>query len=79
MSDTLVELDNRRRVTLKIGHHDRYLVHEEPDGTLIFRPAVILTEDELAIQANPELLDRMERSMANPATRTRGRRLKRKD
>jgi hypothetical protein len=46
---TLIELDTRRRCYLgKIGRpeHTYYLVTEERDGTLIFTPAVIMTEKE---------------------------------
>jgi hypothetical protein len=46
----LVELDERRRTSLgKVGRkeHSRYLVEEQPDGTLIWRPAVVVPEHEL--------------------------------
>ena len=44
----LVTLDSRRRLSLgKIGRHSRYYVHEEPDGTLIFEPAVVVTRREV--------------------------------
>lgn len=69
--EVLVELDPRRRTTLRLGHHERYLAHEEPDGTLIFRPAVIMTTDEAALRGNPDLVDRMDRSLRDPSVRTR--------
>lgn len=62
----LVELDSRRRTALgKIGRHQRYLVTEEHDGTLIWSPAVVLTEAEARLRANPELLERIEHDMAH--------------
>lgn len=78
-STQLIELDPRRRLTLKLGHHDRYLVSEEPDGTLIFRPAIVLTEDELALRSAPWLMDDIDRALSDPASRTRGPRRTAKD
>lgn len=70
-AEVLIELDPRRRTTVRLGHHERYLAHEEPDGTLVFRPAVIITADEAVLRANPGLVDRMDRSLNDPAVRTR--------
>lgn len=54
----LVELDDRRRTSLgRVGHkeHTRYLVEEQADGTLIWRPAVVVPEHELRFMtAYPE-------------------------
>jgi hypothetical protein len=67
----LIELDGRRRLTLRLGHHDRYLVSEEPDGTLIWRPAVVLTQDELALRQAPQLMENIHRALSDPTSRTR--------
>lgn len=75
----LVELGSGRRLTLKLGHHDRYLGTEEPDGTLILRPAVVLTEDELILRQNPWLVEQIEQTLREPASRTRRGRLKKKE
>lgn len=56
----LVELDPRRRTTVRAGHHSKYLVHEEPDGTLIWRPAAVVTEDERALFAAPWLVEQIQ-------------------
>lgn len=49
----VIEVDDRRRVSLgKFGRHNRYLVHEQTDGTLILEPAVVLTEAEVALMSN---------------------------
>ncbi len=70
MRAQLIELDDRFRGSLrKVAKHHRYLVEEEPDGVLIFRPAVILTEDELALERNPELIARIEEARKNPRAR----------
>ena len=64
---TLVELDHRRRVSLgRIGRHSRYLVHEEPDGTIILEPAVVLSETEARFMANTELVAQIEGNRARP-------------
>ncbi len=64
---TLVELDDRRRLSLgKIGHHSRYLVHEEPDGTIILEPAVVLSEAEARFIANSDLVAQVEDNRAYP-------------
>ena len=66
----LIELDDRRRVSLgRIGRHSRYLVREEPDGTLIFEPAVVLTEAEQSYLANRALAAEIEDNRAHPDRR----------
>lgn len=65
----LVELDSRRRVALgRLGRpeHQRYLVTEEPDGTLVFTPAVVMTAHEAALLRNPELVEQIEADQADP-------------
>lgn len=75
----LVELGSGRRVTLRLGHHDRYLATEEPDGTLVLRPAVVLTEDDAILRQNPWLVDRIEMARKNPGSLVRRERPKRKE
>jgi hypothetical protein len=74
MPDVLIELDDRRRVSLgKVGRpeHRRYLVHEESDGTLILHPAVVMTESEARLMANPQLVEQVEKAITDPASRVR--------
>lgn len=69
MDDVLVELDDRRRASLgKVGkpEHRRYLAAEQPDGTIILTPALIMTELEATFLANRELVDRLEESRRHP-------------
>ena len=48
---TLIETDSRGRASL--GHPGkRYILHEEPDGTLILEPAVVMTELERRFMEN---------------------------
>lgn len=66
----LVELDDRRRTALgKVGRkeHTRYLVEEQPDGTLIWHPAVVLPEHELRFMAaHPEAYAQIRQQQAAP-------------
>lgn len=56
-TSTLVELDSRRRASLgKIGRHSQYRVTEHPDGSLLFEPAVIMSEHEAALMGHPDLV-----------------------
>ncbi len=71
----LIELDPRRRGTLRVGHHSRYLAHEEPDGTVILVPAVIMTADEVALLQAPWLVEQINQNLADP--RAHGARRKR--
>lgn len=65
----LIELDQRRRASLgKIGHegHRRYLATIEPDGTIILRPAVVMTELEASFLSNPGLVDSIRQQRKDP-------------
>jgi len=82
MSEVLIELDDRRRVSLgRVGRpeHKRYLVHEETDGTLVLHPAVVMTESEARLMANPELASQIEQAITDPSTRVRRGRPLRKE
>lgn len=66
----LIELDERRRVSLgRIGRHSRYLVREEADGTLIFEPAVVLTEAEQRYLTENALAKQIEDNRSHPERR----------
>lgn len=62
-----IELDARRRVSLgKLGRHSRYLAREEADGTLIFEPAVVMSELEARFMANRERVAHIEDDRGHP-------------
>lgn len=67
----LIELDSRRRTTIRLGRHNRYRIRELDNGTLVLEPVVVLTEDELILRQHPELEARIARSVRDPAARTR--------
>lgn len=83
MSDVLIELDERRRVSFgKLGRpeHRRYLASEEPDGTLVLVPAVVLPESQARLLTNSDLVRQIEQTIADPSTRVRrGGRPRRKE
>ena len=65
----LVETDSRSRVVLP-GHPDeRFLVHENADGSLLLQPAVVITEAQHEYDSNPELRDLLARASASPTVR----------
>lgn len=63
-----LELDSRNRVSLsKVkNRHDRYRILVEPNGTIILTPVDLLTKDEQAYLANPEIRAAVEHSQAHP-------------
>jgi hypothetical protein len=68
----VIEVDSRRRISLgKLGHHDRYLATEQPDGTILLEPAVILTASEHAYLQNHQLQSQIEHNRAHPERRRR--------
>jgi len=59
----LVTLQDRKRANLaRIARFDHYLVHEEPDGTLIWEPAVVMSVTEQRLLEDRELMASIEAS-----------------
>jgi hypothetical protein len=75
MSDrVLVTLQDRSRANLgKLAEHDRYLVHREPDGTLIWEPAEVMSVTEARLLADQGLMKVIADNRADPS------RLRRRD
>ncbi|MBT8227022.1 MAG: hypothetical protein HKP61_01385 [Dactylosporangium sp.] len=74
MTETLVELDERRRLSLgKVGwpEHRRYLAHEESDGTIVLVPARVMPESQARLLANRELVEQIEHTLDDPSNRVR--------
>lgn len=70
----LVTLQDRSRANLgKLAEHDRYLVHREPDGTLIWEPAEVLSVTEARLLADENLKEVVAANRADPS------RLRRRD
>lgn len=73
MTDQIVETDARGRASLgRPGR--RYLMHEEPDGTLVLEPAVVVTELERRFMANSALQAQIDYARAHPEERVKRRR-----
>jgi hypothetical protein len=68
-TESFLEVDARRRLTLgRVGRpgDQRYLATTEPDGTIILRPAVVMTELEARLMTNPALVERIEANRQDP-------------
>ena len=64
-----IELDDRRRASFgKLGQkeHTQYRVTEFEDGSLLLEPAVVMTEHELALLRNPDVLAQVQHSYNHP-------------
>lgn len=75
--DVLVEVDSRGRVSLgrvTASEHRRYLAHEEPDGTVVLTPAVVMSQLEARFLANARLVERVHENRAAPERLVRRRR-----
>jgi len=69
MSETLIELDARRRASFgRVGRpeHTRYLVTEEDDGTLVLTPAAVVSDMEARFLRDPSVLALLEDERAHP-------------
>lgn len=64
MSESLLEVDERGRTTLRAGKgiRRRYLETDLPDGTVILHPAVVMSEVQARLLAAPELLASLTRA-----------------
>lgn len=71
----LITLQDRSRANLgRLAEHDRYLVHREPDGTLIWEPADVVSLAEHAVLADGEVRRVIDANRADPGRlRTRDR------
>lgn len=69
MKSHYVELQDRKRANLaRIAKHDAYLVREEPDGTLIWEPATVITESERKLLQDEQLMAEIAESREKPGT-----------
>jgi hypothetical protein len=66
--EVLIELDDRKRASLgRLAEPgQRYRVTREPDSTLIWEPVVVMSEAEVRLLANPELVEQIEDNRAHP-------------
>jgi hypothetical protein len=72
---TLIETDGRSRVVLPGHANEKFLMIEQPDGSLLLQPAVVVTAAQADYDSDPELRDLLDRAMASDTvTRRRSRR-----
>lgn len=72
---TMVETDGRSRVVLPGHPNQRYLVHENADGSLLLQPARVVTEAQQEYDGDSDLRELLRRATASPTVRrTRQRR-----
>lgn len=71
----LVETDSRSRVVLPGHPHERFLVQENSDGSILLLPARVVTEAQLEYDETPELRDLLARAAASGTVRKSRRRL----
>jgi len=69
----LVDIDGRGRVGLGRLHPPEgpYLASRETDGTVILRPAVVMTQTQRDLLDRPDILDLMDEMAAKPAKASR--------
>ncbi len=71
----LVTVQDRGRVNLgTLADHDRYLVHREPDGTLIWEPAHVISDSEARLLADDNLMKVITANRSEPSRLVRRRR-----
>lgn len=66
---TTVETDDRSRVVLPGHPNQRFVVRENPDGSILLQPARIVTEAQHEYDSDPELQDLLARATASPTVR----------
>ena len=67
----LVETDARSRVVLPGHPSERFLVHENEDGSLLLQPAVVVTAAQAEYDSNPQLRELLSRAEASPTVSRR--------
>jgi hypothetical protein len=67
--ELVVETDARSRVVLPGHPGQRFLVHENSDGSLLLQPARVVSEAQLEYDTNPELRELLARTAQAPTVR----------
>lgn len=70
-----VETDGRSRAVLPGRPNERFVMRENPDGSLLLQPARVVTDAQHEFDTDPELRELLARAAASPTVRrTRARR-----
>lgn len=70
---TLVETDERSRLVIPGHPGERFVLHEQSDGSLLLQPAVVTTQAQAEYDNQPELRELLARAAASPTVRRRRR------
>lgn len=65
----LVETDDRSRAVLPGRPNQRFVMRENPDGSLLLQPARLVSEAQYEFDSDPELRDLLARAAASPTVR----------
>jgi hypothetical protein len=72
----LVETDDRSRAVLPGRPNQRFVMRENPDGSLLLQPARVVTDAQYEFDSDPELRELLARAAASPTVRrARARRM----
>lgn len=66
---TMVETDARSRVVLPGRPSERFLVQENPDGSILLQPARVVTKAQLEYDETPVLQELLARAASSSAVR----------
>jgi hypothetical protein len=64
-----VETDDRSRAVQPGRPNQRFVMRENPDGSLLLQPARVVTDAQHEFDSDPELRDLLARAAASPTVR----------
>jgi hypothetical protein len=65
----VIETDDRSRAVLPGRPNQRFVMRENPDGSLLLQPARVVTDAQHEFDSDPELRDLLARAAASPTVR----------
>ena len=66
---TLIETDARSRAVIPGHANERFLLHENEDGSILLQPARVVTEAQHEYDTDPELQELLARATASRTVR----------
>ena len=70
----MIETDSRSRAVLPGRANERFLMHENEDGSILLQPARVVTEAQHEYDTHPELQELLSRAAASRTVRRTRRR-----
>jgi hypothetical protein len=65
----VIETDDRSRAVLPGRPNQRFVMRENPDGSLLLQPARVVTDAQHEFDSDPQLRDLLARAAASPTVR----------